>query len=143
MNIPEEFAARFNRRDLDALLALFTEQATYHDLFYGECAGRAGLRAMFERMHREGRDHVWTMDVVLESPRVAMAEWTFSFVVSDAVPRSVGRWLHFRGVSVFEVEGDRICAYREYFDKGVQLVRLGFSPESLARVLGRGVPAIG
>ena len=39
--------------------------------------------------------------------------------------------------------GRWICAYREYFDKGVQLVRLGFSPESLARVLGRGVPAIG
>ncbi len=142
MNIPEEFAARFNRRDLDALLALFTEQATYHDLFYGEHAGRATLRAMFERMYREGRDHVWTMDVVLESPRVAMAEWTFSFVVSDAVPRSAGRRLHFRGVSVFEVEGARIRAYREYFDKGVQLVRLGFSPESLARVLGRGVPAV-
>jgi len=47
-----------------------------------------------------------------------------------------------RGVSVFEVEGARIRAYRECFDKGVQLVRLGFNPELLARVLGRGVPAV-
>jgi len=48
------------------------------------------------------------------------------------------------GVSVFEVEGARIRAYRECFDKGVQLVRLGFNPECspLARVLGRGVPAV-
>jgi len=28
------------------------------------------------------------------------------------------------------------------FDKGVQLVRPGFNPELLARVLGRGVPAV-
>lgn len=53
MSVPEAFAARFNRRDLDALLALFTERAS---LFYGERAGRASVRRMFERMYREGRD---------------------------------------------------------------------------------------
>ncbi len=137
MGVPDEFAARFNRRDLDALLALFTEHATYADLFYGEHAGRAGLCAMFERMYREGRDHVWTMDVVLESPQHAVAEWTFTFVVSDAIARSAGRKLRFRGMSVFQLEGGKIRAYREYFDRGAQLVQLGLSPAALVKVLGR------
>lgn len=96
MSIPERFSTALNRRDVDALLELFTESATYHDLFYGEHSHHAGLRAMFERMFREGRDHVWTMDVVLESAQYAVAEWTFSFIVSDAVPRSAAtrerRW---------------------------------------------------
>lgn len=137
MSVPEEFAERFNRRDLEALLALFAERATYRDLFYGEHAGTAAIRAMFERMYREGRDHRWTMDTVLESARHAVAEWTFGFVVTDAVPRSAGRTLQFRGMSVFELEGGKIRAYREYFDRGAQLVRLGLSPETLAKVLAR------
>ena len=137
MTVPEQFATAFNRRDVDALVALFTERATYHDLFYGEHAHQPGIRGMFERMFREGRDHVWTMDVVLESPQRAVAEWTFGFVVSNAIPRSAGRTLRFRGMSVFELEAGRICAYREYFDKGAQLVRLGLNPDALARVLAR------
>lgn len=137
MSIPAQFAAAFNRRDVDGLVALFTERATYHDLFYGEHSHHAGIRAMFERMFREGRDHVWTMDRVLDSPRDAVAEWTFGFVVSEAVPRSAGRKLRFRGVSIFELQDGKIGAYREYFDRGTALVQLGLGPEALAKVLRR------
>jgi hypothetical protein len=35
---------------------------------------------------------------------VVLAEWTFDFVVSEAVPRSAGVHLRFRGASVFEPE---------------------------------------
>jgi hypothetical protein len=40
-------------------------------------------------------------------------------------------------MSLFELEGGLIAAYREYFDRGAALLQLGFAPESLARVLGR------
>ena len=56
MNLVERFAEAFNRRDVDGLLACFTEDATYRDLFYGPHAGQAALRGMFERMFREGRE---------------------------------------------------------------------------------------
>lgn len=138
MDIVKEFAAAFNRRDIDGLLACFTEDATYLDLFYGSHSGHAALRAMFERMFREGRDHLWTMDLVVETPPIVVTEWTFSFVVSDAVPRSAGRKLRFRGVSVFELRDGKAFAYREYFDRGAALLQLGFSPDSLAKVLLRG-----
>jgi ketosteroid isomerase-like protein len=77
------------------------------------------------------------MDTIVETPAAAAAEWTFGYVVSDAVPRSAGRRVHFRGMSVFELEGGRITRYREYFDEGVALLQLGFKPESIAKVLGR------
>ena len=137
MSIVREFEHAFNHRDPDALVACFTPGATYRDTFYGEHAGSAALRAMFARMFREGRDYAWTMDAVVESPARAAAEWTFSYVVSEAVPRSAGRKVRFRGMSLFELEGGRIAAYREYFDTGAALLQLGFAPESLAKVLAR------
>ena len=70
-------------------------------------------------------------------PIWAAAEWTFSYVVTEAVPRSAGRTIRFRGMSLFELEDGRIAAYREYFDTGAALLQLGFAPESLAKVLAR------
>jgi hypothetical protein len=85
----------------------------------------------------EGRDHLWTIDTAVEAAGFVMAEWTFGFVVSETVPRSAGRPLRFRGVSVFELRDGRCRAYREYFDKGPILVELGFQPDSLWRTLSR------
>jgi steroid delta-isomerase-like uncharacterized protein len=131
------FAAAFHRRDVGALLECFTPDATYLDGFYGEHRGRQALQQMFERMFREGRDYAWQMDAVVETPERAAAEWTFSYVVSDAVPRSAGRRVRFRGMSLFELDAGRIRAYREYFDTGWALLQLGFGPESLVKVLRR------
>jgi steroid delta-isomerase-like uncharacterized protein len=137
MGVVHDFAKAFNGRAVDGLLACFTERASYTDNFYGEHVGRDHLRAMFERMFHEGRDYTWRMEAVVEAPALASAEWTFSYVVSDAVPRSAGRKVRFRGMSLFELEGGRIARYREYFDTGVALLQLGFAPEALAKVLGR------
>jgi len=137
MGIVQRFAEAFNRRDVGGLLACFTPDATYHDGFYGGHAGTDQLRAMFERMYREGRDYRWTMDRIVESATHAMAEWTFTYVVSDAIPRSAGRAIRFRGMSVFELVDGKVAAYREHFDSGPALLQLGFAPNSLARVLAR------
>lgn len=140
MGVVKDFEAAFNRRDIDGLLACFTADASYADNFYGSHAGAAGLRAMFERMFREGREYVWTMERVVETDEAAAAEWSFRYVVTDAVPRSAGRRLHFRGMSFFELRQGRITAYRETFDTGVALLQLGLGPEALAKVLRRRLP---
>jgi steroid delta-isomerase-like uncharacterized protein len=137
VSIVKEFEAAFNRRDVDGLVACFTPDATYRDNFFGDHAGAAQLREMFARMFREGRDYVWTMNVVVEAPERAAAEWTFSYVATEAIPRSAGRKVRFRGMSVFELSSGRIAAYREYFDTGVALLQLGFAPASMAKVLSR------
>ena len=137
MSIVRDFEKAFNRQDVDALVACFTAGGSYVDTFFGAHTGHAQLREMFARMFREGRDYAWVMDVVVESAAAAAAEWTFGYVVSDAIPRSAGRRVRFRGMSLFELEGGRIARYREYFNEGVALLQLGFKPESIAKVLGR------
>ncbi|HEX5531792.1 MAG TPA: nuclear transport factor 2 family protein [Methylomirabilota bacterium] len=137
MSIVREFERAFNRQDVAALVACFTPDGSYHDTFFGGHAGPAGLRAMFERMFREGRDYAWTMETVVETETGAAAEWTFAYTVTDAIPRSAGRAVRFRGMSVFEKRDGRIAAYRESFDLGAALLQLGFSPEAMARTVRR------
>jgi len=137
MSIVDDFAAAFNRNDVTALLACFTDDATYVDNFYGEHAGQPSLRGMFQRMFREGQDYRWTMDVVVNEPTRAAAEWTFGYTVTPAVPRSAGRRVQFHGMSVFELRDGRIARYREYWDTGKALLQLGFAPEAIAKVLRR------
>ena len=38
-------------------------------------------------------------------------------------------------MSLFELAGGRIVAYREQFDLGIALLQLGFAPEAIAKVL--------
>jgi hypothetical protein len=45
-------------------VACFTPDGSYHDPFFGGHAGADQLRAMFERMFREGRDAA----IVCEAP---------------------------------------------------------------------------
>jgi steroid delta-isomerase-like uncharacterized protein len=137
MSIVREFERAFNRQDVAALVACFAPDGSYHDTFFGGHAGPDALRAMFERMFREGRDYRWTMETVVETDAGAAAEWTFGYTVSDAIPRSAGRAVRFRGMSFFEKRGERIAAYRESFDLGAALLQLGFSPEAMAKTIRR------
>ena len=135
MSIVRDFERAFNRQDVGGLVACFTPRtAAIATRSSATTPGTASLRAMFERMFREGRDYAWSMEKVVEAPAMAAAEWTFSYVVTDAVPRSAGRKVRFHGMSLFELDGGKIRAYREYFDEGVALLQLGFS----ARGAGQG-----
>src|SRR5207253_234226 len=107
MSIVSDFEKAFNRQDVAGLVACFTEGASYRDNFYGEHRGHAALRAMFERMFREGRDYCWVMDTVVEAPDRATAEWTFGYVVTAAVPRSTGRKIGFRRLLLGHGHGGR------------------------------------
>ena len=137
MSIVREFERAFNRQDVAALVACFAPDGSYHDTFFGGHTGPDALLAMFERMFREGRDYRWTMETVVETDTGAAAEWTFGYTVSDAIPRSAGRAVRFRGMSFFEKRDGRIAAYRESFDLGAALLQLGFSPEAMAKTVRR------
>ena len=137
MSIVREFEAAFNRGDVEALVACFTSTGRYVDNFFGPHAGHPELRDMFARMFHEGHDYRWTMDAIVETPSRAAAEWTFGYVVSETIPRSAGRRVGFKGMSLFELSDGKIADYREYFDTASALIQLGFKPDSLARVIAR------
>jgi steroid delta-isomerase-like uncharacterized protein len=137
VSVVRRFEAAFNTQDVDTLVALFTERGTYTDTFFGPRTGRPAIREMFSRMFREGRDYAWRMETVVEDARHAAAEWSFGYVATEAVPRSAGRKVSLRGMSLFVLDDGRIADYREYFDEGLALLQLGFAPESIAKVLRR------
>jgi len=137
MSIVREFERAFNRQDVGALVSCFTPDGSYHDTFFGGHVGSDALRAMFTRMFREGRDYRWVMETVVETDAAAASEWTFGYTVTDAIPRSAGRTVRFRGMSVFEKRDGKISAYRESFDLGAALLQLGFGPEAMAKTIRR------
>jgi len=131
------FASAFNARDLDGVIACFTPDATYHDLYYGHFAGHEGLRALFTRMWSEGDAHQWDVGLVVEDDAALMAEWTFTFIVAAAVPSGAGRTLRSTGMSVFEKAGGRCRAYREQFDRAAGLLAVGIPPATVAGIVAR------
>ncbi|MGH3841293.1 MAG: nuclear transport factor 2 family protein [Pseudonocardiaceae bacterium] len=135
--VAHRFAAAFNTRDVDQVLACFTPDVSYRDLYYGEAAGHDQARRLFERMYAEGHHHTWTMTCVAENPDWTIGEWTFTFTVSDAVPQSAGRTLRYHGVSVFETRQGRCHTYREHFDRTATLLALGIRPGAVARIVLR------
>lgn len=134
-SVVRRFETAFNAQDVEALVALFTERGTYTDTFFGAHNGHTALRQMYARMFHEGREYVWTMEVIVEDAQHAAAEWSFRYVVSDALPRSAGRRIQFRGMSLFVLQAGKIADYREYFDEGLALLQLGFAPDALTKVL--------
>jgi steroid delta-isomerase-like uncharacterized protein len=140
-DLVHEFAAAFTRHDVPAILACFTDDAVYHDTFYGRHTGQAGIEELFEQTFRDGTEYTWTMHIVVADAVRAAAEWSFSYTVTEAIPRSAGRKVRFSGMSLFELKAGKIAGYREYVDTGVVLLQLGFAPESLAKVLSRRLPA--
>src|SRR5260370_17344903 len=90
MSIVREFERAFNRQDVPALVACFTPDGSYHDTFFGGHTGPDGLRGIFERMFREGRDYRWTMETAVETHTGAAAERTFTYTGPHALPPGPG-----------------------------------------------------
>lgn len=127
-----DFTARFVQGDIPGLVSLFTDDAKYQDVFYGDFNGHDGIRGMFETFFREGKDYVWDVTYVVAGERGLAAEANFGFTsVSN------GKQARFPIVSIFETEGDKIAAYREYFDFGKALLQTGVDQAAVGKIIQR------
>jgi hypothetical protein len=127
------FAAAVVANDGAALAALFTEDGTYDDGFFGAHTGPAAIAQMLRRFHDTGRDYRWTWSEPLTDGRTAYARWRFSY--ASRLPGADGKPVLFEGMARFRFRGDLIAHYAEAFDRGVALVQLAMSPDRIARVL--------
>lgn len=122
--------------DGQRLAALFTDDGTYHDTFYGAFTGPQAIADMLENhFWRDAEAFRWEMRHPVSDGATGYAEWTFSY--TSRMPETRGQRIVFEGMSRFTLEGDRFRAYDEVFDGGIALVQLGHPPERIARVLGR------
>jgi hypothetical protein len=129
----DRFAAAVVANDGAGLAALFTEDGTYDDGFFGAFTGRPAIAAMLQRFHDTGRDYRWDWSEPLSDGRTGYASWRFSY--ASRLPGCEGRPVMFEGMSRFLFRGDLIAHYAEAFDRGVALVQLAMPPDRIARIL--------
>ncbi len=129
----DRFAAAVVANDGAALAALFTEDGTYDDGFFGAHTGRPAIAAMLQRFHDTGRDYRWDWSEPLRDGATAYARWRFSY--ASRVPGSEGKPVMFEGMSRFHFRGELIAHYAEAFDRGLALIQLAMPPDRIARIL--------
>ncbi|MBP1685372.1 MAG: limonene-1,2-epoxide hydrolase [Deltaproteobacteria bacterium] len=99
-----------NRRDTDAALALFAEDAVYHNMPIAPATGRTAIREMLEPFLNMASEVNWVVHHWAEgADGIVMTERTDRFLIH-------GKWLELPVAGVFEVRGKKIRAWRDYFD---------------------------
>ena len=131
----DEFAAAGCANDAARFTALFTENGTYQDDFFGLYRGRAEIAAMLQRFHDTGEDYRWEFHDLVSNGMLGYATFRFSF--RSKMPGHEGKPVLIQGISCFRFENGMIAEYREVFDTGIALAQLGFPAERLKRVLDK------
>ena len=123
------------RRDGKAFASLFTEDAVYHDVFYGDFVGRERIAEMIDDwFHRTAHEFRWDMHRPVSDGKMLYAYYTFSYVSSCPAPRAARR---LRGLL------DDAAARRAdpRLSRGGQcrpaFVELGFAPERTSKILAK------
>ena len=109
--IIDHFIAAWSKKDVDRIMSFFTPDAVYtnvpieppnvgHEMIRKTIEGFVGMAEAIEfRVHHQG-----------ESPKgVVLNERTDRFKIG-------GRWVEAGVMGVFEFEGEKIKAWRDYFD---------------------------
>jgi SnoaL-like protein len=97
----EEFAAAGVANDGAQFAALFTEDATYDDNFFGLHRGRGEIAAMPQRFHDTGENYRWEFDEPVFDGTLGYASFRFSF--SSKMPGYEGRPVLIQGISCFRL----------------------------------------
>ena len=107
----KEFCAAWERMDPDELASYFTDDGVYHNIPMAPMEGRdnirdglGGMKAMISSIRFEIHRQISAGDTV-------MNERTDHLKMGDAV-------IALPVVGVFEIEGGKIRAWRDYFDMG-------------------------
>ena len=129
------FAAAAASGDGDALAALFAQDGTYDDYFFGPHTGREAIAGMLARFGDGGRNFHWEFHDPVRSGGTGYASYRFSY--DSTRPEAGGARVVFDGIARFEFRGALIGRYSEVFDRGMALAQQGFVPDHLARILLR------
>ena len=131
----KEFAAAGIANDGAHFTALFTEDGTYEDDFFGLYRGRAEIARMLQRFHDTGENYRWEFHDPVSADTLGYATFRFSF--ASKMPGCEGKPVLITGISCFRFDDGLIAAYRETFDTGIALAQLGFPADRIKRVLDK------
>ena len=110
---PTELVTRFcdawGDGDVDAILGFFTPDAVYHNIPLAPVTGVDAIRATIEGF-AGGVDKIeFRVGHIAATGNVVLTERVDAFITGDKV-------IELPVMGTFEVDGDKIAAWRDYFD---------------------------
>jgi len=117
-DVIRDFCAAWSRLDIDELMAYFSDDAIYHNMPGPPASGREAVRKTIEGFLKGWQQTEWEVLNIVASGNVVFAE---RIDRTDAGGRHVDLPL----VGVFELEGEKIKAWRDYFDLNTYMKAMG------------------
>ncbi|HVL12477.1 MAG TPA: nuclear transport factor 2 family protein [Gemmata sp.] len=104
--------------NVDPLVALFHDDAECVNLVHAE-RGRGGVRKFWEEYRGAFEEIHSQFTTALFADAGASLEWTSEGALPTGAP------IEYRGVSVLEVDGDRVKRFRTYYDSAAFVAPAG------------------
>jgi len=112
-DVVERFNAAFNRHDVDAIMALMTEDCVFENTAPppdGErFAGQAAVRACWERLFSDAPQALFTTEETFVAADRAVVRWTYRWAADE--PGQPG---HVRGVDILRVTHGKVAEKLSY-----------------------------
>ncbi len=102
-------------RDIDALCAVLTDDVEYENVGMGVCHGPDEVRALLGGFYAGAERVKWDVLAQLEQDRTVMNERVDHFFMPG------GKQVDVRVAGYFEVVGDKVRRWRDYFDTSAMM----------------------
>jgi limonene-1,2-epoxide hydrolase len=109
IDLVQRFCAVWSKGDLDAIMDFFADDAVYHNIPVAPVAGRDAIRATIEGFTAGVESIEFRIDNIAASGSTVMTERVDVFTFPAAT-------IELPVMGTFEVAGDKITAWRDYFD---------------------------
>lgn len=112
ITVVREFIAAWSRLDPDELTGFFTPDGIYHNMPIAPVQGHAALHQFIAGFASGWASTEWEVLTLAEAGNTVIAERIDRTVTKD------GKQVDLPCCGVFELEGGKIKAWRDYFDMG-------------------------
>ncbi len=99
----------FNKIDLDAIVACFSDGAIYDNVPMAAVQGTDAIRKTLQGFMGAASEVQWDIVNIVADGGVVLTERVDKFKVND-------QWIELRVMGAFEVADGKITAWRDYFD---------------------------
>lgn len=105
-----DFVAAWNRKDVDAVMSFFTDDCVYHNIPMAPVQGTDAIRGVIDGFSGMASEINWELHQVAENASgVVLTERTDKFLIGE-------KWIALPVMGSFDFQGDKISAWRDYFD---------------------------
>ena len=108
--VVRRFIETWKTRDLDRIMAFFTDDCVYHNIPVDPVKGPAAIRAVLQSFAGMATAIEWELHQIAETEGgVVLTERVDKFEIG-------GRWIALPVMGAFELRDGKLCAWRDYFD---------------------------